>query len=114
MTTNGEEPAPSLSTVLAIHAASMADLGTANEGSSTTYLRGDRPFAVVEPDGGSFLLGRAIVAAALRTPDTRPSERGPDWIAFRPNELDTFAIDRATAWLEAAWRRAAAADDRRT
>jgi len=35
------------------------------------------------------------------------SARGWDWIEFRPTELHRHAIDRATAWLASAWRRAA-------
>ena len=42
----------------------------------------------------------------LRTPDTADSARGADWVAFSPPELDQHAIDRATAWLASAWRRA--------
>jgi hypothetical protein len=38
------------------------------------------------------------VRAALRTPDTAPSPRGPDWVAFAPEVLDDPAIDRAEAW----------------
>ena len=63
-------------------------------------------FAVVGRDGAEFRLARPVVEAALRTPGTGRSERGPDWVAFRPDELDQHAIDRATAWLASAWRRA--------
>ena len=47
-----------------------------------------------------------MASAALRTPDTAASPRGSDWVAFAPAELDRHAIDRATAWLASAWRRA--------
>jgi hypothetical protein len=47
-----------------------------------------------------------VAKAALRTPDTAGSGRGVDWVAFSPPELDQHAIDRATAWLASAWRRA--------
>jgi hypothetical protein len=63
-------------------------------------------FAAVGPGGAVFRLARPVVEAALRTPGTGKSERGPDWVAFRPAELDQHAIDRATAWLASAWRRA--------
>jgi hypothetical protein len=71
--------------------------------------RGGRAFATSSPDGvaAEFLLDPAVAAAALRTPDTEPSRRGPDWVRFRPGELDDHARDRAEAWFGSAWRRAA-------
>ena len=63
-------------------------------------------FAAADPEGAEFRLSRPVAAAALRTPDTAPSRRGPDWVAFRPALLDRHAIDRAEAWLTSAWRRA--------
>ena len=63
-------------------------------------------FAAASGDRAEFRLARPVVAAALRTPDTAPSDRGPDWVAFAPDELDGHAIDRAVAWLTSAWRRA--------
>jgi hypothetical protein len=63
-------------------------------------------FAAVQPDTAEFRLAPPVVAAALRTPDTSRSPRGADWVAFRPAILDQHAIDRGTAWLASAWRRA--------
>ncbi|MDP9482492.1 MAG: hypothetical protein M3P84_04630 [Chloroflexota bacterium] len=64
-----------------------------------------QPFAVLEPDGSaSFRLSPAVAAAAVHTPDTGPSTRGPDWVTLRPTVVDGHAIDRAVAWLESAWR----------
>ena len=57
-------------------------------------------------DAAEFRLAPAVVEAALRTPGTARCVRGPDWIEFRPAEIDRHAIDRATAWLASAWRRA--------
>lgn len=71
------------------------------------YLRGGVLFAVSGPMA-EFRLRPDIVAAALRTPDTRPSDRGPAWVGFAPETLDQFAIDRATAWFRLAWTVAAA------
>ena len=72
------------------------------------YGLGDRPFATLEADGGaaSFRLSPAVAAAAVHTPDTEPSPRGPDWVTLRPTVVDGHAIDRAVAWLESAWRHA--------
>ncbi len=63
-------------------------------------------FAAVSGDRAEFRLARPVVAAALRTPDTTTSDRGPDWVAFAPRQFDGHAIDRAAAWLASAWRRA--------
>jgi hypothetical protein len=63
-------------------------------------------FAAIKANAAEFRLARAVVEAALRTPGTARSARGPDWIEFRPAEIDRHAIDRATAWLASAWRRA--------
>jgi hypothetical protein len=52
----------------------------------------------------------AVASAALRTPDTSPSERGRGWVRFAPAALDDFARDRALAWLESAVRLGAEAD----
>ena len=49
-----------------------------------------------------------VATAALRTPDTTASSRGPGWVRFAPAALDRFAADRAIAWIEHAWRHAEA------
>jgi hypothetical protein len=75
---------------------------------SITFSRSGRDFAALEADGRArFRLGSVLAAAALRTPAASPSERGADWVDFRPPVLDRFARDRATSWFEAAYRRAA-------
>ena len=74
----------------------------------TTTWSGPRgPFAALTANGGqaSFRLDRELAAAAVRTPDTNRSERGPEWVDFVPREVDDHAIDRATAWFRAAARR---------
>jgi len=67
-----------------------------------------RPFATATANGASaeFRLDAAVAAAALRTPDTSASRRGPDWVRFSPDSLDEHASDRAEAWFGSAWRRA--------
>jgi hypothetical protein len=67
---------------------------------------GGRVFAAAVGGRAEFRLDPAVAAAARRTPDTVPSGRGNDWVAFTPDDLDQHAIDRATAWLASAWRRA--------
>jgi hypothetical protein len=67
----------------------------------------ERVFAVLGPDFLEVALDPPVAAAALRTPDTRPSPRGAGWIAFTPPTTDRFALDRAEAWLRLGHRRAA-------
>jgi hypothetical protein len=89
--------------------ATAADLEAVDrrEGSSgPEWSIGGIVFAAASGDRAEFRLARPVVAAALRTPDTAPSDRGQDWVAFAPRELDGHAIDRAVAWLTSAWRRA--------
>jgi hypothetical protein len=74
----------------------------------TTWAAGPSVFATLEGDRAEFRLDPQVAAAALRTPDTSPSARGSDWIAFAPPVLDDHAVDRAEAWFLSAHRRAAA------
>lgn len=75
-------------------------------GGGVEWSTGGIVFASVNGDRAEFRLVRPVVAAALRTPATAASDRGPDWVAFAPRELDGHAVDRAVAWLASAWRRA--------
>ena len=71
-----------------------------------TWTRAKHPFAVLGEAGVEIRLDRAVAAAAIRTPDTAPSPRGPEWVRFSPRELDAHALDRLRAWLELGYRRA--------
>lgn len=73
---------------------------------AVTWSRGGREFAVLGPSGIELRLDRPVAAAATRTPDTAPSQRGGEWIRFNPRELDGHALDRLRAWLALAYRRA--------
>jgi hypothetical protein len=77
---------------------------------ATTFAAGSPPavFAALGGDRAEFRLDQLVARAALRTPDTSPSARGPDWVAFDPAVLDDGAVDRAEAWFLSAHRRAAA------
>ncbi len=77
------------------------------DGEVVLLVAGQRVFAVLGPDFLEVALEPPVAAAALRTPDTRPSPRGSGWIAFAPRAADRFALDRAEAWLRLAHRRAA-------
>ena len=100
---------PGLAAALEVAAASLEAAEGRQDGGLTTWSIGGIVFASVErgtPDRAEFRLAPAVVAAALRTPDTARSPRGTDWVAFAPTDVDGHALDRATAWLESAWRRA--------
>ncbi len=77
-------------------------------GGVVEWSTGGIVFAAVNGDRAEFRLALPVVGAALRTPDTTASDRGPDWVAFAPQQLDDHAGDRAVAWLASAWRRATA------
>ncbi len=77
-------------------------------GNGIGFVVGDTTVAMVSADGSTaeFRLDPAVAAAALRTPDTSASDRGPDWVRFSPVDLDDHAIDRAVAWMRSAARQA--------
>jgi hypothetical protein len=83
-----------------------AERSAATNGDTVDWSIGGVTFAAVTGSRAEFRLDPMVAAAALRTPDTALSPRGRDWVAFEPAELDRHAIDRATAWLASAWRRA--------
>jgi hypothetical protein len=70
------------------------------------WRRGGRAFAAAGGGAAEFRLDPLVAKAALRTPDTQPSNRGAEWVRFSPQALDDHAVDRAEAWLASAWRRA--------
>lgn len=96
---------PTLPDVIGALAEMLGDVERREASGGSEYRRRGEAFAVVTPRGMEARLGPAIAAAARRTPDVGTSTRGGDWIVFRPPLLDRFALDRATAWFEAAWRR---------
>ena len=95
-----------LAEVLADAATDLADAVRTDGPAGVEWGRAGRVFAVASAASAEFRLDGPIAAAALRTPDTRGSARGPEWVAFAPADLDGHAIDRAGAWFAAAWRRA--------
>ena len=75
----------------------------ADEG--TVFVLAGRPFAVLRGSAAEFRLRPDMVRAALRTPGTTASPRGPEWVAFTPpEELDRYDVDRLTSWFEMAAR----------
>lgn len=96
-----------LSDVLEAAAAELPDVGREVASGGIVWARGGQPFAVLTEGGSSaeFQLDVKVAAAAVRTPDTTPSARGPGWVRFSPPALDPHAVDRATAWFSSAHRR---------
>ena len=99
-------PAGGIKALIDATAADLEAVDRRDSGIGTEWSIGGIAFAAASGDRAEFRLARPVVAAALRSPDTAPSGRGPDWVAFAPHELDGHAIDRAVAWLTSAWRRA--------
>ena len=76
------------------------------DGASVSFAGGGAVFAVLGGDILEVALDATVLKAALKTPDTAASVRGPGWIAFSPQAVDRFALDRADAWVRFAHRRA--------
>lgn len=74
------------------------------DGESVTYRLRGKPFAVLLQDVLEVALDPVVAKAALRTANTLPSPRGKGWIAFTPEVIDRFALDRAEAWIRSAHR----------
>jgi hypothetical protein len=97
-----------LAEVLAAAADGLAGVTARTSDELTTCSAGPSVFATLAGDRAEFRLDPMVATAALRTPDTGPSSRGGDWLAFAPPILDDHAVDRAEAWFLSAHRRATA------
>lgn len=100
------DAAPSLEEVLEAVAADLERVDRREADGHLEWSVGGKVFAKTAEDGAEFRLSPAVAEAAKRTPDAGASPRGADWVRFSPGELDQHALDRATAWLTSAWRRA--------
>lgn len=101
-----EGPTPTLRDLAVDTIDGLDDVSTAPDGDRAVYARAGRAFAVVTEHELEVRLEPFVATAALRTPDTGASSRGPGWVRFAPPALDRFAADRAVAWIEHAWRHA--------
>jgi hypothetical protein len=97
-----------LAEILAAAAEEVDGVATDVDAEVTIWSAAGRPFATMAGDRAEFHLDPLVVRAALRTPDTAPSPRGPEWISFAPELLDDPAVDRAEAWFLSAHRLATA------
>ena len=107
MGADAAEPKPTLGDVATSALDALDDIERSTEAGANSYSRAGRPFARVSAAALEVRLESLVAQAALRTPDTTASDRGPGWVRFAPRSLDRFAADRATAWIEHAWRHAA-------
>jgi hypothetical protein len=97
----GSSPRELLDEVAAEH----ADVQRRDEAGSTLYEIGGRVIAVLGGPSVEFRLRPDMVRAALRTPGTGESPRGPEWVVFEPPaELERYDIDRLRSWFEMAAR----------
>ena len=103
----GEPTDLTLEDVLMAAAEGLGDVTLAADADGMTWARGGSPFATLSGPRAEFRLDVPVARAALRTPDTSPTSRGPDWVAFAPAIVDEGAVDRAEAWFLSAHRRAA-------
>jgi hypothetical protein len=85
-------------------AAELDGIDRRESGGAVEFARARVVFAVREGAHLSFRMRPEIVAAALHTPGTTKSSRGPEWVTLASISADDYALDRATAWFEAAWR----------
>jgi hypothetical protein len=97
---------PTLRSVLDAAGAALSDVRAAAAGPTTSWARGHQVFAVFDGSSVELRLDIPIAAAAMKTPDTTVSTRGPDWVRFSPATLDGHAVDRLTAWFALGYRRA--------
>jgi hypothetical protein len=97
-----------LAEILATSGEDLADVTVTIDGEVTTWSTAGRPFATLAGEWAEFRLDPMVARAALRTADTSPSLRGPEWVVFAPSTMDDPAIDRAEAWFLSAHRLAAA------
>ena len=99
-------PAAALAERLAALAATLPGTASVDAGGATSWSLGSTVFAVVAGGGVQLRLDAAVAAAALKTPDTAASERGPEWVRYAPRTLEGHDLDRLTAWFALAHRRA--------
>jgi hypothetical protein len=81
-----------------------ATASAAADSAGTTFSRGHIVFAVADGNVAELMLEPEIAEAALRTPDTATSARGPAWVKLAPATVAERDLDRARAWFLSAWR----------
>jgi hypothetical protein len=70
------------------------------------FRRDRRTFAVATGSTVDLRLDSEIAVAALGTPSTQASQRGPEWVRLTVDTTQTHDLDRARAWFLSAYRNA--------
>jgi hypothetical protein len=112
-TNNGHTRSTSLSDAIDRLADELEGIHRHESGTLVEYVRGATVFSVRQVTSISFRLRPEVAEAALRTSDAVRSSRGTGWITLQPRAVDGFALDRALAWFESAWRLAGESPDDR-
>ena len=101
---------PDLNDLCREQADTLGNVHIEQAGALTEYRRERHLFAVSDAGQVELRLDPEVAEAARRTPATRASSRGAEWVAFAPPIVDEHASDRARAWFASAWRRAGRAE----
>jgi hypothetical protein len=102
----GDELPATLEAAIEAAVSELPSVTSRAAGRRREYLVASRVVATLDGSVAEYALDPAVAAAALRTPDTRRSASVSDRIAFEPQTLDRYAVDRAVAWFRSAVRRA--------
>ena len=70
------------------------------------FRHGQALFAAAQANMAEVRLDPEIADAALGTPSTSASGRGPDWVRLTGDPGNPHDLDRARAWFLSAWRNA--------
>ena len=97
---------PTIRSILDAAGAALSNVRAATAGPTASWARGHQVFAIFDGTRVELRLDIPIAAAAMKTPDTTVSARGPEWVSFSPARLDDHAVDRLTAWFALGYRRA--------
>ncbi|HWH37534.1 MAG TPA: hypothetical protein VNT28_07135 [Candidatus Limnocylindrales bacterium] len=100
------EPPADAGQLLEALAVRAGEVMTEDTPAGREYRRDGRVFAAHQATAVELRLDPEVAEAARRTPDSGPSERGPEWVRFTPTLLDRHAADRIEAWFLSAWRAA--------
>ena len=101
---NGKASTESPADAIERLAGELEDVRRRATGRTVEFDRAGVVFATREAGILSFRLRAEIAEVALRTPETAPSTRGPEWVALTAAGTYAFTVDRAAAWFESAWR----------
>ena len=101
-----DDQALDLRDLVAELAADLEDVSVSGDGGVFVYGRGGTNFARAAADSLELRLPEDIAEAALNTPDTVAVPGQAGWVRLEPVGVAGHAIDRATAWLQTAWRHA--------